>query len=145
MREPNFASLIVGAALGGAVFLAHAQSTKFDGAWSVTLICPAHSSADDDARGYTHRFPAEVRNGRLSGTHGKEGEPGWHFLHGTIAEDGSAALRLDGVVNNPKYAINDAPRGKPYTYSVRAQFEVSSGTGRRLTGRECEFRFARAG
>jgi hypothetical protein len=29
-----------------------------------------------------------------------------------IQDDGSAKLRLDGMVNNPKYAINDAQRGR---------------------------------
>src|SRR5882762_3445521 len=101
--------------------VAQAQQTKFDGAWIVTMTCPAHNAADDDAKGYTHRFSAEVRNGRIRGTHGKEDEPGWHFLHGKINEDGSATLRLDGIVNNPNYAINDAERGKEYSYWIKAQ------------------------
>lgn len=107
------------------------------------MTCPPHNSADEDAKGYTHRFPAEVHMGRLRGTHGKEGEPGWHLLHGKIDGDGGATLRLDGIVNNPKYAINDAQRGKEYTYRIKAQFEANSGTGQRLTGRECVFRFER--
>ena len=55
---------------------AHGQQSKFDGAWNVTMTCPPHNAADDDAKGYTHRFTAEVREGRMRGTHGKEGEPG---------------------------------------------------------------------
>ncbi|MEJ8857571.1 hypothetical protein WKW79_23570 [Variovorax robiniae] len=107
------------------------------------MRCPAHNADDDDAKGYTHRFPAEIRKSRLDGTHGAEGEPGWHHLHGKINEDGSATLRLDGIVNNPKYAINDAQRGKEYSYRVKASFEPTSGVGQRLTGRVCEFQFAR--
>ena len=53
------------------------------------------------------------------------------------------ALRLDGMVNNPKYAINEAPRGKLYSYRVNAHFEENTGVGQRLTGRACEFQFAR--
>ena len=115
-----------------------AQETRFDGAWNVVMTCAPHHVADDDAKGYTHQFPAEVRKGHLRGTHGQEGEPGWHFLHGKINEDGSATLRLDGIVNNPKYAINDAERGKEYSYRVKAQFDAISGSGERLTGRVCE-------
>ena len=122
---------------------AQAQQSRFDGAWNVTMTCPAHNAADDDAKGYTHRFAADVQKGHIRGTHGKEGEPGWHFLHGKINEDGSARLRLDGIVNNPKYAINDAERGKEYSYRVKAQFEAGSGTGQRLTGRTCDFKFTR--
>ena len=59
----------------------------------------------------------------MRGTHGKEGEPGWHFLHGKINDDGRATLRLDGIVNNPRFAINDAQRGKKYSYRIKAQFE----------------------
>jgi hypothetical protein len=122
---------------------ATAQTGRFDGAWNVTMTCPPHNAADDDAKGYTHRFPAEVQDRRIQGTHGKEGEPGWHFLHGKINEDGSATLRLDGIVNNPKYAINDAERGKAYSYRIKAQFDERSGLGQRLTGRTCEFQFSR--
>jgi hypothetical protein len=122
---------------------AHAQATKFDGAWNVTMVCPPHDDRDDDAKGYTHRFPGAVANGELTATHGKEGEPGWHFLRGRIRSDGDATLRLDGIVNNPRYAINDAARGKQYSYRIKAHFEASSGAGQRLTGRVCEFAFTR--
>ena len=115
---------------------AFAQKSKFDGAWNVTMTCPPHNAADDDAKGYTHRFPAEVQNSLFRGTHGKEGDPGWHFLHGKINEDGSATLRLNGIVNDPRYAINDAKRGKEYTYRVKVQFDEITGVGQRLTGRK---------
>lgn len=123
--------------------LAQAQPTRFDGAWNITMTCPPHSAASDDAKGYTHRFPAQVASGQLSATHGTEGEPGWHFLRGPIQPDGDAALRLDGIVNNPKYAINEAPQGKRYSYRVKAHFDTAAGSGQRLTGRVCTFQFSR--
>jgi hypothetical protein len=67
-----------------------ARATAFDGAWKVTLACPPHNASDDDAKGYTHRFPGEVTNGERRAVHGKEGEPGWHLVTGRIAADGSA-------------------------------------------------------
>lgn len=137
-----------------AVFLALAQppstvaaaepSGEFDGRWNVTLTCPPHSEEDDGAKGYVHQFPAEVRNGVLRGTHGFEGQPSFHLLTGTIAADGSAALKLDGIVSNPAYAINNAQRGKPYSYRVRASFEKSTGMGQRVGKRRCDFLFKRA-
>ena len=120
-----------------------AQVTPFDGAWNVVMACMPHAEDDDDAKGYTHRFDATVIEGKFEGTHGTKGQPGWHFLHGKIHADGSATLRLDGVVNNPKYAIRNAPEGKPYTYRVKARFEGNIGIGERLTGRVCDFKFAR--
>jgi len=123
--------------------LAQAQASRFDGAWNVVLTCPAHHEDDDDAKGYVHRFGGKVVDGELSATHAKEGEPGWHFLHGRIKTNGEANLRLEGIVNNAKYAINDAQRGKPYSYRVKARFDDKTGTGRRLSGRDCSFAFSR--
>jgi hypothetical protein len=129
----------------GAIVLAghaRAQAQAFDGAWNVTLTCPAANDAEG-TKGYTHMFPAEVKNGELRGVYGKEGEPGWQSLHGQISADGSATLKLDGIVNNPDYAIGKSSTGKAFTYRVRARFEQASGSGQRLTGRVCEFRFVR--
>lgn len=134
---------IVTAAAIAAVFSAQAAPSAYDGAWNVTLVCPPHNAADDDAKGYTHRFAAAVLDGVLRGTHGADGEPGWHDLHGKIWAEGEAMLRLDGIVNNPKYAINGAHRGKQYSYRVKAHFDERSGRGQRLTGRACELQFTR--
>jgi hypothetical protein len=138
MKLPAYIALSLLAAVP-----ATAQQATFDGTWNVTMTCPAHNAEDDDAKGYTHRFAAQVEKSRIRGAHGKEGEPGWHLLQGKINDDGTATLRLDGVVNNPKYAINDAQRGKEYSYRVKARFEANSGVGQRLTGRVCEFTFTR--
>jgi hypothetical protein len=143
LRSTAVATVLATITLVGSPAFAQAQARPFDGAWNVTMTCPPHNEADDDAKGYTHRFVAEVQKSRMRGTHGKAGEPGWHFLHGKINDDGSATLRLDGIVNNPRFAINDAQRGKEYTYRIMAQFEPGSGAGQRLTGRACEFRFTR--
>jgi hypothetical protein len=135
----------VAVALGGAHLRALAggpDAAPFDGRWNVTLTCPPHNE-DDDAKGYVHRFPAEVKAGEFRGTHATEGQPGWHLLTGTIAADGTANLKLEGIVNNPDYAINNAFRGKPYTYRVRARFESSVGTGQRIGKRKCDFQFNR--
>jgi hypothetical protein len=129
-------------ALASAQATAADQPTKFDGAWNVVMTCPPHNE-DEDAKGYTHRFPVSILNGQLRAVHGTEGEPGWHLLTGPIAEDGSATLRLEGIVNNAAYAINNAQRGKAYKYRVKAQFQESTGIGQRLTGRVCTFAFSR--
>ena len=79
----------------------------------------------------------------MRAVHGKEGEPGWHLVTGRIAADDSATLQVQGIVNDEKYALNNTPRGKAYKYKVKAQFDKSSGSGERLTGRVCHFTFAR--
>jgi len=134
--------ILLGAVTLAVATAAAAQATSFDGPWNVTLACPPHSG-DDDAKGYTHRFPGEVTNGQMRAVHGQEGEPGWHLVTGRIAADGSATLQVDGIVYDEKYAVNHAQRGKAYKYKVRAQFDATSGKGERLTGRTCHFSFAR--
>ncbi len=56
---------------------------------------------------------------------------------------GNAALSLEGIVNNPDHSVNNAYRGKSYSYRVRATFEPSVGTGQRVGKRKCSFRFDR--
>ena len=121
----------------------YAAPSKFDGAWQATMTCPPHKGAEDDAKGYTHELVGKVSDGYLLLTHGNQQEPGWHMLEGSIGPDGDASLRLQGVVNNPKYAIKNAQKGKPYSYLVAARFENSSGTGQRVMGRICTFDFSR--
>lgn len=121
---------------------ADSVATPFDGPWHVTLTCPPHDE-DDEAKGYVHHFPATVSAGVLRGTHATEDLPGWHYLSGTIAPDGSARLTLDGIVANADYAVNHGYRGKPYSYRVRAKFEATHGSGQRIGRRKCDFEFRR--
>jgi hypothetical protein len=119
-----------------------AQANPFDGKWKVVQHCPPREGVDG-AKGYTHYFDVEVVNGELRGAQGTPGEPGWFELRGTIAPDGTAALRRSGLVSNADYAINQAPQGKAYSFRVNAKFEASTGVGQRMSGRPCEFRFSR--
>lgn len=129
--------------LASAAGAAESSAGAFDGKWSVTLDCPTHKTEKDFARAYKQTFAGEVMGGQFRATHGSEGEPGWHLLHGPIAADGKAMLRLDGIVNSERHSINDAQRGKPYSYRVRAQFEPTRGTGERMGTRKCDFIFTR--
>ena len=119
------------------------ETSAFDGTWAVSFYCPTYDKEGDHAKGYRQQFSAQVKGGQLSGGHGAEGEPGSYVLAGPIAPDGSAMLRLRGVVGSESHAINEAPRGKPYTYRVKAQFEAGSGKGERLGQRRCDFEFKR--
>lgn len=141
---------IVLTALSAGLFAAAASAQSptpnnaaFDGKWSVVLTCPPQNEDDDGAKGYVHRWSVEVKGGIMHGTYGTEGEPSYHLLSGIIAPDGKADLKLDGIVSRPDYAINNAWRGKPYTYRVRAKFEGEHGTGVRAGRRKCEFAFAK--
>ena len=97
----------------------------------------------DGAKGYTQYYDVEVVNGELRGAQGTPGEPGSFELRGTIAADGTAALRRNGLVSNTEFAINQAPRGKAYSFRVNAKFQGTTGIGQRMSGRPCEFKFSR--
>ena len=99
---------------------------------------PPHA-CDDDAKGDTRRLAGEVGQGELRAVPGAEGEPGWHPVTGTIAEDASGR----GIIGNAAEAIDGAQRGKAYKYRVKSRFEPTSGGGERLIDRACRFAFAR--
>ena len=115
--------------------------SRFDGAWSVTLSCPA--SDDGRALAFSFPFDAVVNDSILHGERGARGQPGWMQLDGPIAADGSASLVAEGLTGIPRYALNNVQQGTRYRYAVRAQLEATTGSGSWTTIRTCTFAFAR--
>lgn len=112
----------------------------FDGDWTVSLTC---ATTPDGAYSYNYQFPAHVRENVLHGEHGKQNAGGWLVLDGTIGPDGNARLRANGLTNAPIFSVGHEDRLTPYSYEVSAHFDATSGTGSRLTGRQCDFVFAK--
>jgi hypothetical protein len=117
-------------------------SPPFDGAWRVTLSCPA--SADGQALAYSYEFSAQVRDGVLHGERGAAGEPGWLQLDGPIAADGAASLVAEGLTNIPNYALYNVRRGTHFKRAVAAHFDRGRGTGSWTTIRTCTFTFEKS-
>jgi hypothetical protein len=136
-------TLLIGVALWTPDGALAEETSAFDGIWTVAFYCPTYNAADDHAKGYRKQFVAEVKDGVLRGGEGGEGEPGSFVLSGPIGRDGSAMLRLSGIVGSEAHAINQAPRGKPFAYRVKAQFEQAKGKGERQGKRKCDFEFTR--
>jgi len=122
-----------------------AQSSKaaepFDGTWAVVLDAPDHNYESGTARGFTFHFDATVKDGVLHGLEGKEGEPGSLTIDGKIKPDGTADLKVFGVVGHSEYAIGHLASGSTYGYLVKAAFEGRHGTGTRVGGRPTSFTF----
>jgi hypothetical protein len=116
----------------------HAEA--FDGAWAVTLDCPA---SPDGAAAFSYVFKAEVSGDLMHGEHGQEGQPGWMTLDGAIAADGAANLQATGLTGSPQYNIQDTAKGVPYRHPVTAHFTAQHGTGSWTTNRVCTFTFER--
>jgi hypothetical protein len=118
-------------------------AARFDGTWSVTLVCQDHADATSKALGYTFHFLAQVKNGVLHGEHGTKGVPAWLEIDGKIQPNGAADLHANGITNRPAYALRNVDTGTPYTYEVKAHFEGARGTGSRVGGRICNYSFVK--
>jgi hypothetical protein len=112
---------------------------RFDGAWSVTVECPAHQGAS----GYTIRLLAQVKDGTLAGQQGGVGQPGSLTLSGKIQPDGKASIDARGIVGDPRTAGNRLNQGAPYAYRVDALFDGARGVGQRTEIRPCSLTFVK--
>jgi hypothetical protein len=114
------------------------HAARFDGTWLFKMHCPKI----DGAAGYDDWVPVRVTNGFLSGERGnKEGSGYWQKVHGQIDADGAALLTADTRIITPTAAIGRPAVGTPFSYVVRAHFEGTRGTGKRVIGRDCDVTF----
>jgi hypothetical protein len=114
---------------------------RFDGAWNVTVQCPAHGSAS----AYTRRLLAQVKDGALAAQLGDVGQPGFLTLSGKIQPDGKASIDARGMVGDPRNAVNRLSQGATYAYRVDAVFEGARGVGNRTddAARPCGLTFVK--
>ena len=114
---------------------------RFDGAWNVTVQCPAHGSAS----AYTRRLLAQVKDGALAAQLGDVGQPGFLTLSGKIEPYGKASIDARGMVNDARNAVNRLSQGAAYAYRVDAVFEGARGVGNRTddAARPCSLTFVK--
>jgi DNA-binding SARP family transcriptional activator len=117
----------------------HYSLLRFDGDWSVQLVCPPENSAD----GYSYHFAAQVRDGVLRGERGTAGTPGWLAIEGPIRADGSARLTAKGVINDPARTAYRLKTGTPYSYTIEARFSGTHASGKRTELRTCTVAFTK--
>jgi len=117
-------------------------AAAFDGAWTVRIHCPSNTE-ESGAKGYKYDFPATVKSGFLTGRHGEEGTAGSLRIEGQILPDGEATLLAHGRTGNPDYAAKKPASGSAYSYTIKAHFEPTKGTGTRVEARVCNFTFSR--
>jgi hypothetical protein len=113
---------------------------RFDGAWNVTVECPAHGGAS----AYTRRLLAQVTDGALAAQLGNVGQPGSLTLSGKIQPDGKASLDARGMVGDPRNTANRLSQGTAFAYRVDAAFENTRGVGNRTDDvRPCSLTFVK--
>jgi hypothetical protein len=111
---------------------------RFDGKWLTTVSCEGARGA----LGYSFRFVSEVKDGKLRGLHGTEGEPSSLVIEGKIEDDGTGKLYATGRTGSKEYVPGrDTPRGTEYSYNIDAHFKDTTGTGTRVEGRPCSYQF----
>jgi hypothetical protein len=110
---------------------AAAQSSSFDGNWWV--IMGAQDYANPNNQGLSHsfefHFPAKVAHGVFHGERGNRGEPAFYELNGSIQPDGTALLPASGITGKQVHNQGLVPPGVAYSYTVKARFKGSQGTG----------------
>jgi hypothetical protein len=113
---------------------------RFDGAWNVTVECPAHGGAS----AYTRRLLAQVKDGALAAQLGDVGQPGSLTLSGKIQPDGKASLDARGLVGDPRNTATRLSQGTAFAHRVDAVFDNARGTGNRTDDvRPCRLTFVK--
>lgn len=115
------------------------KGAGFDGNWDVTIFCESQGKA----LGYTRLLTAVVANGLLRAEDQSTGRPDWVTIEGEIGKDGKTKLNARGFTGNPKYTAAENKPGTPYGYTVDAQFDGASGTGKRNELRPCKLTFVK--
>jgi len=115
------------------------DTQRFDGKWQTTLSCPAFGNA----LGFSWQWVSTVKDGIIHGLYGTAGQPASIQIDGAIAPDGKASLFAKGHTGAKQYVVGDMPVGAQFRYNIDAHFEASTGTGTRIEGRPCSYKFAR--
>ncbi|QWG15694.1 caspase family protein [Bradyrhizobium sediminis] len=112
---------------------------KFDGEWDVKILCPQTGNVG----AYSKFMIAAVKDSTFHAEELTRGTPGWLAIDGKIGTDGKATLVAKGLTASPAATLGHAKAGSPYGYTVTAQFDGSSGAGKRNENRLCNLSFAR--
>jgi hypothetical protein len=146
MHIPKILILVLFATGAGAAEEAvrpSSDTTRFDGVWSVTVVCADYKDASVGAKGYTVRMLAEIKNGRLNAQRGNPGEPGSLHYSGRIDADGAADLQAKGFTGNPEYTPGRLVNATPYAYRLKGHFDERRGSAKRLDTRICDANFVK--
>ncbi|MGO9490699.1 MAG: hypothetical protein ACLPH3_15600 [Terracidiphilus sp.] len=123
---------------------ADAPAGKFDGNWNTHMACEAHG----ETPAYAWDFPSAIKAGVYHGQHSAQGEAGYLVIDGPIGNDGNAKLSAKGTVTQSHAHGVFAMKGNNYSYTIKAQFTDTKGTGTRdegvgILGRPCTFEFTK--
>ncbi|OPZ00878.1 hypothetical protein A5906_22405 [Bradyrhizobium sacchari] len=109
------------------------QISAFDGTWIGRERCQAEGPFPESY--YQHAL--RIKNGVLHAAFGDDGKPGSSIYDGKIEADGSASIRVRGLL--PENDPLRRPAGSPYQYKIVLALKDASGSGVRTeTSRPCQ-------
>jgi len=111
---------------------------RFDGRWATTVTC----RVSKDPAGLVYKFTTEVADSMLVGLTGTQGEPGYLLINGKISPEGIGRIYARGMTGKEEViAGREIRAGTEYNYYIEAKFEGKAGSGNRVEGRACSFKF----
>jgi hypothetical protein len=79
----------------------------------------------------------------LHGETGNRGKENFYEINGTIAADGTATIRANGISGPSKFNRSHIPPGTPYSYAATAKFDGRHGAGKSAGPRVRIFTFVK--
>lgn len=117
------------------------KPVAFDGYWNTVLSCSDTTSNGRLVKGYTLRFPVEVKDNRMAGQSGQVGVASFLAMRGLIGNHGIAEISVNGLTGNPDMSVGNVAQKTPYSYHMRGSFSATQGQATRLELRPCTANF----
>lgn len=118
--------------------------TKYDGQWSVELVCADTQDKTGLVKGYEYKFFVVIVGGTVRGQYGAKGSPASVTFSGLVETDGTLELRAVGNTGRSDYSVGKVERGTEYSYSLSGTLEGNKGQAKRRELRMCTALFAKS-
>ncbi len=118
-------------------------SNRYDGHWSVMLVCADTQDKSGLVKGYEYKFAVTISDGKLQGQYGAKGAPASIAYSGTVATDGTLEVRAVGNTGRSGYSVGKVAQGTDYSYTMTGKLEHDKGQAVRRQLRPCTASFAK--
>jgi hypothetical protein len=115
----------------------------FDGRWSVRLVCEDTKDANGVVKGYEYAFEAVISEGAVNGRYESARTAAHVTFTGTVAADGTLAIRAVGNTGRREYSVGRTAEGSPYQYTMQGRLNGNVGEAKRQELRPCTAHFSR--
>ncbi len=122
---------------------AEAAGSRYDGDWSVVLVCADTRDKSGLVKGYEFTFHVAIANGKLQGQYGAKGAPASVGYSGEVAADGTLEVRATGNTGLSDRSVGRVAQGTAYSYTMAGKLEQSRGQAVRRELRPCTATFGK--